>query len=174
MKAEDGGNAILSDCDTYRYVLTRMWGPGERLVWVMLNPSTADAYKDDQTIRRVRGFTMREGFDGFDVVNVWAYRATSPKDLHRNRSAYEPENIEWVKKTVRGKHVVVAWGNNISRGPAYQHIKMALWHAKSARCLGTTKSGEPRHPLMLRADTPLEPWAGWIKNGAVASHPKKV
>jgi hypothetical protein len=160
--------ALISPCGKYRYWLERMWDPGPPLVWVMLNPSTADAEKDDPTIRRVRGFTKREGYGAFVVVNVWALRATDPRDLHSRREAYEPENINHVTRIVMDRDVVVAWGGHVSVSPALQRVKMALWDAKSVRCLGLTKgqraaggarvNRQPRHPLMLRKDTPLEPW----------------
>lgn len=159
------GTALVSDCGCYRYRLIRKWRDGPILVWVMLNPSTADADKDDATIRRVRGFTKREGYDGFVVVNVWALRATDPKDLHQRRATSEPENIAHVKRAVRGRDVVVAWGVNVRGGPAWgalalADIYLALQSAADVRCLGLTKGGEPRHPLRLRRDTPLVPWKG--------------
>jgi len=135
----------------------------------MLNPSTADADDDDHTIRRVVGFTHREGYPAAVVVNLWGLRATDPKDLHARRTAYEPKNIAVVSSWVRGRDVVVAWGANATEGPAMQRVKLALQHARSVRCLGLTKgqacnSGcarvgrQPLHPLRLRSDTPLRPW----------------
>ncbi len=160
--------ALISPCGEYRYWLERRWEPGPPLVWVMLNPSTADANKDDPTIRRVRGFTKREGYGGFVVVNVWALRATDPKDLHRRRQAFENENIRHVLAVVNSRDVVVAWGANINSCPGLQRVRMVLRDAKSLRCLGLTKgtraacasraNRQPRHPLMLRKDTPLVPW----------------
>ncbi len=157
--------ASISDCGTYRWWLSRNWDDGEPLVWVMLNPSTADADIDDQTIRRVRGFTKREGYPGFLVVNVWALRATSPDVLHAERDAYEAPNIQRVQHEVLGRDVIVAWGARVYRGQALRRVRGALMKAKSVRCLGFTKGGEPRHPLMLRADTPMVAWPGRIAEG---------
>lgn len=151
-------SALFSPCCRYRYRLTRRWRHGNILVWVMLNPSTAGTHVDDPTIRRVRGFTLREGYAGFVVVNVWALRATDPRDLHKRRGAFEPENIDRVWREVWRRDVVVAWGANVSRGPGLQRVQLALRVASSVRCLGLTRSGQPRHPLMLRKDTPLVPW----------------
>lgn len=156
--SDEHRRALISTCGQYRYWLERRWSPGPPLVWVMLNPSTADAEKDDATIRRVRGFTKREGYGGFVVVNVWALRATSPKDLHQRRQAYEPENIEHVQREVCDRDVVVAWGVNVVNGPGLQRICFALRAAKSVRCLGLTKGDQPKHPLRLSRDTPLVPW----------------
>jgi len=77
-------SAVLSDCGTYRYSLTRRWSPGPLLGWVMLNPSRADALVDDPTIRRCVGFARRWGFAGIVVRNLYALRATDPRELSRH------------------------------------------------------------------------------------------
>ncbi len=163
-------DAEISECEKFRYTLSRMWDVSKpHLVWVMLNPSTADADTDDATIRRVRSFTKREGYGGFVVVNVFAYRATSPEDMHANRPAGDERNISTVQRIVHGRDVVVAWGNNICNVPEFQRVKMALERAHSVRCLGYTKGRlgvggcrridkEPRHPVRLASSTPLEAW----------------
>ena len=163
--------AKISDCQQYRYWLTREWtqNPTDWLVWVMLNPSTADALSDDPTIRRVVSFSKREGAHAALVLNVWALRATDPKDLHARREAFELENLEYIERLVEGQKVVVAWGSSVAIGPGLSQVKQTLQHkAGSVWCLGYTKgqrcgSGarvcrQPRHPLYLRADTPLEPF----------------
>jgi len=153
------GTASISDCGRYRYRLTRRWGNGSVLVWIMFNPSMADASRDDATIRRVRGFTKREGYGGFIVVNVWALRATDPKELRLRRGGYETKNIAHVERAVRRRDVIAAWGANVYQGVGLKRICFALQGAASLRCLGLTKGGEPRHPLRLRKDTPLVPWS---------------
>lgn len=165
-------SAVISECGNFRYELHRVWAPlGHILTWVMLNPSTADAYQDDATIRRVRGFTKREGYVGFSVVNIFAYRATSPKDLHANRpGGRDLRNEQTIREQVHERDVVVAWGNNVGGCPAFSHAKMIIQeHAKSIRCLGMTKGqraahgqrvgSQPRHPVRLPKDTPLVPWS---------------
>ena len=84
--------AVISDCGAYRYHLARIWEEGpqhsglrhlwrpKNLAFVMLNPSTADAYEDDPTIRRCIGFGQRDAFDSITVLNLFAGRATKPKD----------------------------------------------------------------------------------------------
>jgi hypothetical protein len=160
--------AQLSECQQYRYWLTREWceSPTSRLVWVMLNPSTADANVDDPTIRRVVGFSKREEAHAAMVLNVWALRATDPKDLHARRGAFEPENLEYIERLVDGQKVVVAWGSSVAVGPGLSKVRQILQRkAASVWCLGYTKGHgpkrlgrQPRHPLYLRADTPLEPF----------------
>ncbi len=75
-------DAVLSECEQYRYVLYRQWDKSlDTITYIGLNPSTADAHKDDQTIRKLIEFTKRNGYGGFAIVNLFAYRATKPRDL---------------------------------------------------------------------------------------------
>lgn len=150
--------ARFSGCGQYRYLLTCRWRDGAPLVWVMLNPSVADAHNDDPTIRRVRGFTAREGYPGFAVVNLWALVATDPKDLHARRGAYEEKNLRTIASITRGRDVVAAWGAGVSRCPCLTRVTMILRDAATVRCLGYTKHGQPRHPLMVRKDARLVGW----------------
>ncbi len=166
--------AELSDDELYRYTLTRVLRePVERVaVFVMLNPSTADATADDPTIRRVRGFTEREGCDAFVVVNLSPYRATKPDALahHREPGDVNARNSAAIRRAVElaldtGGPIVAAWGASLDRTDLRRlHTRRAMFGSivrgvgAYASALGTTKSGQPRHPLMLAADTPLEPW----------------
>lgn len=156
---EERSAAAISDCGIYRYTLTREWDDTKpKLVWCMLNPSDADADKDDPTVRRVRGFTKREErYGGFIVVNVWALRTPDPKELHRKRGAFEPENLVAIKDVVHGRDVVVAWGGSVRDGAGLRNVKRILAESAAAVfCLGYTETGQPRHPLMLQKTTPFE------------------
>lgn len=157
--------AALSDDGRYRYQLTRRWREGTfstALVFVMLNPSTADASVDDNTIRRCVGFAKREGFWGITVVNLYAFRATDPSQLRVVADPVGPDNDEWLAHTFgTHSHVVCAWGVHGSpdRVDRVRSIIADLnQHASRnvTMCLGRTKGGSPRHPLYVAADTPLE------------------
>lgn len=143
----------------YRYRLDRWWGDGPRLVWVMLNPSTADANVDDPTIRRVRGFTQREGYDGFTVVNLFSLRATDPAALasHIDPVGWHGDLIPYAA-IKRAPAVVVAWGANPMAARRAAQFRSSC---PDALCLGHTKAGHPRHPLYVRKDQPLVP--AWPK-----------
>lgn len=151
-------DAVLSACGTYRYSLTREWSGGPRMLFVMLNPSTADASVDDPTIRRCISFARREGMGAIDVVNVFAFRTTSPKVLFSaGCNIVGPDNQEHVRRALaRASRVVVAWGAHpVSASP----IPAVIAGANQWRwCLGTTRDGSPRHPLYVRDDQPLVLW----------------
>jgi hypothetical protein len=143
--------AIISNCGLYRYRLTRHWGQGKALAFIMLNPSTADANIDDATIRKCIGFAKVNGFNAIDVVNLFAYRATKPSDLKTAGYPVGDLNDLHISDciTEAGK-VVLAWGMN-AHGHARVDDVFALIKAKKIRpyFLKLSTSGVPSHPLML-------------------------
>jgi hypothetical protein len=154
-------DAQISKCGSFRYQLTRRWGPGALLPFIMLNPSVADAHFDDPTIRRCMGFARREKKDGIVVANLFALISTSPKGLIVVSDPFGPENDGAFTMVAReaelgGSPIVCAWG--AGGGPK---SALALAHLRQFRvslvCLGKTRDGSPRHPLYVRADQPLIP-----------------
>lgn len=144
--------ADVSDCGTYRYRLWRSWGVGPRAVWCMLNPSTADALDDDPTIRRCVDFAKVWGFYGIEVVNLFAYRATDPRELARVSNPIGPRNFDALDLITRARSVVCAWGDGVLRLPRERYaaqIETLREEAAELVCLGTTSRGQPRHPLYL-------------------------
>ena len=140
----------------YRYWLERRWLHARynapQVVWCMLNPSTADAETDDPTVRRCVGFTHAWGYSRMTVVNLYAYRATNPRELgplgHAKRLG--PENYDWlfyfmhnVMRNVR--LVLCAWG--AGRLDPLPHVITDV----RRYALAFTKTGEPSHPLYLSA-----------------------
>jgi hypothetical protein len=130
--------------------------PGAPLVWVMLNPSTADANIDDPTIRRVINFTKAAGHPAAVVLNLYALRATDPVELDRHPDPIGPENGYYLDVYATGPGVVVcAWGARpVARARAFDVMHSHLESADLVS-LGTTKAGAPRHPLYVPAATPL-------------------
>lgn len=168
--------AELSPDARYRYTLTRVWDDsGPLMVWVLLNPSTADAETDDATVRRCVGFAERDGCGGIIMVNLFAHRATQPAMLEE--AAYGrggivgPENRLFVQGAVSApnvRRIVCAWGNNVSapllREPARRMAEAVVEAVPPGRplvCLGRTRQGHPRHPVRLPYATPFEPYGGW-------------
>lgn len=151
--------AVFSEDRRYRYRLTRTWGSsGTHATWIMLNPSTADAMDDDPTIRRCIGFTRSWGLDGLIVVNLFALRATNPRELAACADPVGPFNDRFIRESVHPWSVVVAaWGAHplaVGRGA---EVLRGITTAAVSR-LGVTKVGAPRHPLYVRSDAPLLPY----------------
>lgn len=156
--AEFGG-AADGRAPIYRYRLWRMFAAGDpTLLFVALNPSTAAERTDDPTIRRCRSFAIREGFGRFVVVNLFAFRATHPRDLRFAADPIGPQNDAHIHdEAMRAAKVVCAWGAIPKRHHARRDAVLAILGPlhPTLYCLGTTKAGEPRHPLMLRGDEPM-------------------
>lgn len=114
MKDDVLKRAVISECTHYRYTLHRCWDESHYpLVFCMLNPSKADASKDDPTIRRCMGFARSNGYGGIVVINLFAFRATKPTDIPADlQEAVGPGNADHIKDVIKGHDVVVAWGAN--------------------------------------------------------------
>ncbi len=151
--------AKISECGKFRYHLTRVWDlTGPKLGILGLNCSTADAVKDDPTIRREMGFARRLGYGSIYKGNIFAYRATDPKVMKRARDPVGPENDLWIKGIASCvDRLIVAWGAHGSFKNRDREV-YELLRGKSLWCFGVTKDGHPKHPLYLRGDTPLVPW----------------
>lgn len=152
-------SAVISDCGKYRYKLSRrtqvaqLSDTSKRVVWVMLNPSTADATVNDRTIEAVIDFSTRWLCTHIDVVNLYAYRATDPSDLWATDDPVGPMNDWWLTQTCQGADLVVcAWGGNAmpDRVIAVQPLLPRALHA-----LVINKDRTPKHPLYIKRDTPL-------------------
>lgn len=160
---ENGGRgALLSECGRYRYRLWRLWDDlAPVMVWVMLNPSTADADVDDPTIRKCIGFAKRQRHGGIIVVNLFAWRATKPTDLTRVPEPVGPDNdqhIVWALRAPLLASSVAGWGRPPNRRIARRadHVRHLMRIHRQFMSFGRTKEGHPRHPLYLPYTTPLE------------------
>lgn len=147
--------ATISPCGKYRYRLSRRWGDGPEVAFVMLNPSTADASIDDPTIRKCMGFAQRWGMNGIHVVNLFAVRATKPADMMNAVDPVGPENMDHVARLCEaaaqsGGQAVCAWG---TKGAFREQDKkvMKILHGLAIEplALKITKDGHPQHPLYV-------------------------
>lgn len=146
------GGATFDASGAYRYHLWREWDQSRPPVtFVMLNPSSADADRDDPTILRCIGFARGWGYGRLEVVNLFAWRAASPRDLFSAIAPEGPANREYLAR-VAGATRVLAWGNHGRRAPAGA-LQLAV--GGDTRCLGLTAIGQPRHPLYVRAGCEL-------------------
>jgi len=127
----------------------------------MLNPSTADAARDDPTIRRCIGFAAREGHGGVEILNLFAFRATLPADLKAAADPIGADNDRHLDALfATHREVLAAWGVHGAFGARAEAVRrMAANRNVTLRCLGRTAAGQPRHPLYVAADSPLLPFA---------------
>lgn len=153
-----------SPARTYRYLLTRIWDPAVKpVVFLMLNPSTADALEDDPTIRRLagpNGFARRMGAGGLAVVNLFGLRSTDPRALLHHPDPVGRHNDAFVRQaTDMADTVVCAWGAAGVTGDRGREVTQALTARRvPLHCLGRTSTGQPRHPLYLPKNASLEPY----------------
>lgn len=159
--------AEFSPCGQYRYSLTRpigLFGKYPAIAFVMLNPSTADAVRDDPTIRRCKDFAERFGGRQLIVVNLFAFRSKEPSDLLDADDPVGPQNDVYLRGVAGAEiPIVCAWG---ASGPDFIEERIATFmrivDAAGAmhrlHHLGLTKEGKPRHPLFVRADRQLTRW----------------
>lgn len=150
-------DALISDCGTYRYWLTREWAADQRSAcFIGLNPSTADAVVDDPTIRRCINFAKSWGCGSLRMVNLFAFRATNPKELLAALDPVGSNDEHLLFALQQCSPVVAAWGvNGTLKNRDDEVIQMIRGLRYGAQCLGVTKGGHPRHPLYVRADQPL-------------------
>ena len=149
--------ADLSPCGQYRYRLWRIWDRARPTVlFIGLNPSTADAEQDDPTVRRCIGFAKEWGFGGIEVANLFAFRATDPAKLLTAADPVGQDNDAWLARLRSGSPAAVAaWGAHPLARTRANAIGASL---RPLASLGVTKDGAPRHPLYVRMDTPLVVW----------------
>ena len=168
--------ATLSPCRQYRYDLLRVWEPEneQRVVFVMLNPSTADHEVDDATIRRCIGFGKRMGMGGLTVVNLFAYRTKSPKVMFTRQfqgtDTVGPDNRSyWARHCITASaHVICGWGAHPkARDQALSFMNWAEGANVPLYNLGPLNhNGAPKHPLYLPSDAEIKRLSGVAKLGA--------
>ncbi|WP_293575354.1 DUF1643 domain-containing protein [Phaeobacter sp.] len=160
-KGDAPSTAVYSDCGQYRYSLTRIWdNTGKTVMFVMLNPSTATEVQNDPTIERCERRARALGFGGFRATNIFAFRATDPRDMRAAKDPEGPDNgailidgLDWADM------VICAWGTHGAyrdQGPKteqrFRQTDKQLFH------LGLSKAGHPKHPLYIRYSQQPQLW----------------
>jgi hypothetical protein len=174
---------ILSACRKYRYTLWRDWDMDlltgcaddakdldSYAMFVGLNPSTADETKDDPTIRKCVGFAKRWGFAGLMMTNLFAFRATDPRQMKGHPKPIGDDNDRWLVACARGAGIIVAaWGvNGEHMGRDVEVLKLL----DGVECLRTTKAGHPEHPLYVPYEVTTKPYEGRTGNAALSGETK--
>ena len=143
---------LYSDCGAYRYFLSRRWSDTGGLVnFIMLNPSKADEFRNDPTVERCERRARQLGFGAFAVTNIFAWRATDPKDMRRADHPEGPDNRKILLNTARTADLIIAaWGAHGDHRGQGETIKDLLRQAGlHPYHLGLSKHGHPRHPLYV-------------------------
>ena len=160
-KGDAPSTAVYSDCERYRYSLTRVWAPsGRKALFIMLNPSTATEVQNDPTVERCERRARALGFGAFRVTNIFAWRDTDPRAM---RAAADPvgsandaailDGVAWADQ------VVAAWGAHGVHMDRGRHVEALLRATRRPLYhLGLTQAGHPRHPLYIAYAQPPEPW----------------
>jgi len=153
--------AEYSDCEAYRYALTRVWdGAAGKVTFVMLNPSTATEVQNDPTVERCERRARALGFGAFRVVNIFAYRATDPRMMRAQADPVGPGNDAAILAAAAWADTVVCgWGSHGAhqdRGMAVEAVLRAA--GRPLFQLGLTKTGQPKHPLYIGYDRQPEIW----------------
>lgn len=160
-KGDAASTAVYSDCEAYRYTLSRTWHPaGRRALFVMLNPSTATEVQNDPTVERCERRARALGFGAFRVTNIFAFRATDPRVMRAATDPVGPDNDAAIADSAPwADQIICAWGTHgahLDRGPAVETLLRAtgrpLYH------LGLSKAGHPKHPLYIAYSQQPERW----------------
>ncbi|PVA07857.1 DUF1643 domain-containing protein [Thalassorhabdomicrobium marinisediminis] len=163
VKDDAPSTAIYSDCERYRYALTRTWdAAGSKVHFVMLNPSTATEVQNDPTVERCERRARALGHGAFRVTNIFAWRDTDPRKMRAAADPVGPGNDAAIlDATLWADQTVCAWGTHgahLHRGPQIEALLRgtgrALYH------LGLSKAGHPKHPLYIAYSQQPELWTG--------------
>jgi len=152
-------SAEFSDCETWRYSLIRTWDDTLPLVvFVLLNPSTADQSKDDATNRRGINYAVSWKCGSVVFVNLFAIRSKDPKTIKLVTDPIGPDNDFYILKwAAKADKIVCAWGIHGDYKDRNKHV-MELLSDWELFHLGLTQGGHPKHPLYLKADLVPLPW----------------
>ncbi|MFV1591526.1 DUF1643 domain-containing protein [Phaeobacter sp. JH20_36] len=160
-KGDAPSSAVYSDCEHYRYSLSRVWDPaGPRVMFVMLNPSTATEVQNDPTIERCERRARALGYGGFRATNIFAFRATDPRDMKRAADPVGPDNLAMILDGAGwADRVICAWGTHGAFRQQGVRVAGALAETgKPLFHLGLSKAGHPKHPLYIRYTQQPERW----------------
>lgn len=147
-------DCVFSADRRHRYRLVHSWADdlfvgSKRAAWIGLNPSTADERQLDPTLRRIKGFSQILGCNSFVMLNLFAFRSTSPKGLLSCPDPTGPDNDRWISETAAEcDYVIAAWGNH-GRIESRAEAVIKLLSGIRLHCVKRTSEGFPGHPLYV-------------------------
>ena len=161
IKDDTASTAVYSDCERYRYRLTRIWKPAtQRVLFIMLNPSTATEVQNDPTVERCERRARTLGYGAFGVCNIFAYRAMDPKEMRAQSDPIGPENdISINAAAAWATHIVCAWGTHgahLNRG--LEIARILRTQPKPLMHLGLSIADHPKHPLYISYKVQPQLW----------------
>lgn len=160
-KGDAHSTAVYSDCEKYRYTLTRTWDrAGRKALFIMLNPSTATEVQNDPTVERCERRARTLGFGAFRVTNIFAWRDTDPRKMRAATDPVGAENDDAIRESCPwADQIICGWGahgEHLQRGADVEallrEINLPAFH------LGLTKAGHPKHPLYIAYAQQPERW----------------
>lgn len=154
-------SALYSPCERYRYALTRTWDEtGERVLFVMLNPSKATELQNDPTVERCERRAWALGFGAFQVTNIFAWRETDPFAMRKAADPVGPQNDKVLMQGAAwADQIIAAWGTHGAHLARGAQVEALLRRAgKPLLTLGLSKGGHPKHPLYIAYAQRPEPW----------------
>ncbi len=164
-KGDANSTAVYSDCERYRYMLTRVWDPaGGKVLFVMLNPSTATEVQNDPTVERCERRARALGFGAFRVTNIFAWRDTDPRKMRAAPDPVGPQNDTAIVESCDwADRIVAAWGTHgahLGRGADVTALLQGT--GRAIHHLGLTKAGHPKHPLYIAYQEQPRLWEGLL------------
>ncbi|WP_299297674.1 DUF1643 domain-containing protein [uncultured Tateyamaria sp.] len=164
-KGDAPSTAVYSDCERYRYSLTRIWDPaGQRVNFVMLNPSTATEVQNDPTVERCERRARTLGFGSFAVTNIFAWRDTDPRAMRAATDPVGPDNDAAIAECAGwADQVIAAWGTHgahLGRGETVATLLRGM--DRPIYHLGLSKAGHPKHPLYLPYSQQPQTWSATV------------
>ncbi len=160
-KGDAPSSAVYSDCEGYRYALTRTWDKtGRRLLYIMLNPSKATEQANDPTIERCERRARALGYGGFRACNIFAWRETDPTIMRKASAPVGPDNDRvLLEGCLWATDILCAWGaHGVHQNRGTEVARLLHGTGRPLLCLGQTRTGQPRHPLYISYDTQPESW----------------
>lgn len=159
-KGDAESEAVYSDCEAYRFLLTRAWGPGPKALFIMLNPSTATEVQNDPTVERCERRARALGYGAFRVTNIFAFRATDPRAMRAVADPIGADNDRAILSSLDwADSVICAWGNHGLHRDRGRKVEAMLRAAQVPLFhLGLTGHGQPRHPLYIGYEQQPQPW----------------
>lgn len=154
---------VFSPCRLFRYTWELVWDPSRPLcVFIGLNPSTADQDGPDPTVRRCVAFAKAWGYGGLLMLNLFAFRATEPRDMKATTDPVGPDNSRWLLERAAhvnetGGIIIAAWGGHGGHLNRSRKVRELL-RGIPLHYLTLTKGGEPGHPLYLKGDLKPQRW----------------